>query len=101
VTNAFDQQRGIYSLKQPIKEYVLFLNLDIRKEAPNGLFHIILCRNLAFTYFDLTLQRSILEKFYDKLECGGVLISGTHEKIPDNDIAFITWVEHMPIFQKQ
>ncbi len=100
LTHAFDQQRDIYSLKQSIKEYVLFLNLDIRKETPSGLFHIILCRNLAFTYFDLKLQRSVLEKIYDKLETGGVLISGTHEKIPDDDIAFITWVEHMPIFQK-
>jgi len=101
LTHAFDQQRDIYSLKQPIKEYVLFLNLDIRKETPSGPFHIILCRNLAFTYFDLKLQRSVLEKIYEKLETGGVLISGTHEKMPDDDIAkFTTWVDHMPIFRK-
>jgi chemotaxis protein methyltransferase CheR len=100
-TGAFDRQRDLYSLKQPIKEYVHFLNLDIRKNAPGGLFHIILCRNLAFTYFDQKLQRSVLERFYNKLEIGGVLISGTHEKMPDEDVAFARWVEHMPIFQKE
>lgn len=98
--HAFDQQREIYTLKQDVKGYVLFLNQDIRKEAPNGLFHMILCRNLAFTYFDLKLQLPVLEKFYDKLETGGILISGTHEKITDYTIPFKAWVEHMPIFQK-
>ncbi|NOQ46648.1 MAG: chemotaxis protein CheR, partial [Desulfobulbaceae bacterium] len=92
-TGAFDRQRDLYSLKQSIKEYVHFLNLDIRKNAPGGLFHIILCRNLAFTYLDQKLQRSVLERFYNKLEIGGVLISGTHEKMPDEDVAFARWVE--------
>ncbi len=99
-TDAFDRQRDLYSLKQSIKEYVLFRNLDIRKNTPSGLFHIILCRNLAFTYFDQKLQRSVLERFYNKLEIGGVLISGAHEKMPVEDIAFARWLEHMPIFQK-
>ena len=98
--DAFDRHKDSYSLKQPVKEYVLFLNLDIREKAPSGLFHIILCRNLVFTYFDQKLQRSVLEGFYNKLETGGVLISGTHEKIPDEDITFTWWVEYMPIFQK-
>lgn len=98
--DAFTQKEDVYSLKQHIKEYVLFHNLDIRKESPGGYFHMILCRNLAFTYFDQKLQLSVLEMLYDKLETGGVLISGVQEKIPVDNVAFARWLEHLPIYQK-
>ena len=29
---------------------------DIRRGVPNGLFHLLLCRNMVFTYFDEKLQ---------------------------------------------
>jgi len=32
---------------------------DIRDPAPSGPFDLVLCRNLAFTYFDLSLQREV------------------------------------------
>lgn len=99
LVDAFNQQNDLFSLKQFCKEYVLFQNLDVRDESPAGFFHIIFCRNLAFTYFDLELQLSVFKKFHDKLETGGVLVSGTHERIPDEKNAFKTWVEHIPIFK--
>lgn len=100
VVNAFDQHNDLFSLKPPFKESVLFLNLDVRKESPAGFFHMIFCRNLVFTYFDSELQQSVLHTFHDKLADRGVLISGTHEMIPDDKNAFTPWVEHMPIFRK-
>ena len=31
---------------------------DVRDAVPEGRFHLILCRNLAFTYFEEALQRA-------------------------------------------
>ena len=100
LAHAFDRQKNLHVLKQPFRRNVQFLELDIRKEAPEGPFHIIFCRNLAFTYFDFELQRLVLEKFHEKLKKGGVLVTGPHEKIPDDERKFTVWVEQMPIFQK-
>ena len=97
---AFDQKNGSYFLKRPFKEYVRFALLDIRQKAPDGVFQIILCRNLAFTYFDFKLQQLVLKKLFEKIETGGVLVTGTHEQIPIERIEFKPWAKHMPIYQK-
>jgi len=97
---AFIRQKENYRLKESIKDYVRFCELDIRKETPSGRFHIILCRNLAFTYFDLELQGSVLEKFKTKFETGGILVIGIHEQLPDNGVGFRQWINNVPIYQK-
>jgi len=98
--DTFVRQKDGYLLKEVVKEYVHFINLDIRKEAPSGRFHLILCRNLVFTYFDQQLQRSVLIRLADKLETGGVLISGIHEKLPDEGEFLTRWIENVPVFRK-
>ncbi len=99
--DAFVRKKGNYRLKDSIKSCVRFCNLDIRKETPSGRFHIILCRNLAFTYFDQELQRKVLKKFQSKLEVGGALVIGIHEQLPDNGVNFNRWIDDMPIYRKK
>ena len=43
---------------------------------------MILCRNLAFTYFDTEHQREILAGLMDHMTAGSYLVIGTHEKLP-------------------
>lgn len=97
---AFDRKKAFFSLKQPYKKYVRFELLDIRQDSPGGLFQVILCRNLAFTYFAPKLQQQVLKRIHDKVEDGGVLIRGKHELMLPEGTGFIPWVEHMPIYQK-
>jgi chemotaxis protein methyltransferase CheR len=97
---AFDCKNNTYYLKKALKKYVRFSLGDIRKEAPADLFHIVFCRNLAFTYFDIKLQLQVLEKIYEKMAPGGLLITGTHEKIPAGSRGFTPWLHHLPIYQK-
>ncbi len=73
---------GQLALKAEFKKIVSFLNQDVRATAPSGSFHLILCRNLAFTYFDLETQEKILGVFAEHLEPGGALVIGCHEKLP-------------------
>lgn len=52
---------------------------------PEGRFHLILCRNLVFTYFALPLQRRILTGIREELLPGGVLVLGRHERLPQDN----------------
>lgn len=97
---AFVYQHGMYSLKPFVKTYVRFSILDIREQAPAGTFDLIFCRNLAFTYFNVEIQRSVLARLFRKLADRGVLVIGLHENLPDNDLGLIRWLEHMPIYEK-
>jgi chemotaxis protein methyltransferase CheR len=55
---------------------------DLRREMPEGPFHLILCRNLAFTYYVVDTQREILTRFHQRLRAGGFLVIGAHESLP-------------------
>ncbi|MDG5815154.1 CheR family methyltransferase [Chitinispirillales bacterium ANBcel5] len=72
-----------YTLSETIKKRVTFMNQDVRKELPEGHFHLILCRNLVFTYFSEDLQITIGSKIVSKLTPGGYLILGSHERVPE------------------
>jgi chemotaxis protein methyltransferase CheR len=98
--DAFDNKNGLYCLKKAFKKYVHFCLVDIRRQVPDGLFHAVFCRNLAFTYFDLPLQRKATDTFHQKLTPGGLLITGTHEQLPRESKGYTPWVIHMPIYQK-
>jgi len=47
--NGFESRDGSYCLRPEFKDGITFLCQDIRKEAPEGSFDLVLCRNLAFT----------------------------------------------------
>jgi chemotaxis protein methyltransferase CheR len=64
------------------RESVEFACQDLRQEMPEGPFHLILCRNLAFTYFLEEIQRTILSGLCQRLLPGGYLVIGTHEHLP-------------------
>jgi chemotaxis protein methyltransferase CheR len=55
---------------------------DIRKEMPCGTFDLILCRHLAFTYFDEALQLKTLSEILARLRPGGILVTGKQEPLP-------------------
>ncbi len=70
------------TLLPEFKEAVEFRLQDIRSALPEGSFHLILCRNLVFTYFEEGLQRQLLERILGLLPTGGALVIGSHERLP-------------------
>lgn len=79
---AFATCAGEFEIKERFKKNVTFLLQDIREETPDGRFDVVLCRNLAFTYFDDELQPAVLDSIRQRLLPGGVLVVGVHETIP-------------------
>ena len=69
-------------LKDNVKENIEFLNQDVREEMPQIFFNIIACRNLVFTYYDLNLQKELVQRLIKKLLPGGILILGKNESLP-------------------
>jgi chemotaxis protein methyltransferase CheR len=64
---------------------------DLRREAPEGRFDLVLCRNVAFTYFDAEAQREVLARIAACLRPGGALVIGRHERLPQDEVGFAPW----------
>jgi chemotaxis protein methyltransferase CheR len=92
---------GPLSCVQPrYREDVVFLRQDLRSETPPGRFDMILCRNLAFTYFAPSLQQKVLARLATKLRSNGYLVLGAHERLPE-DMRRFAPVESVPhVFQR-
>jgi chemotaxis protein methyltransferase CheR len=80
---AFEKRDDEYMLRPEYREGVEFVRHDITKGLPEGRLHLVFCRNLMFTYFDLERQREMLEHIQERLAPGGVLAIGVHESIPE------------------
>jgi len=65
------------------RDGVTFVEQDIRQAAPPGPFDLILCRYVAFTYFDEARQRNALRTIVERLAAGGALVVGRGEALPD------------------
>jgi len=74
-------EETIHQLRDEYRRGVSFRRQDLLQEMPEGPFQLIFCRNLAFTYFDATLQRRILEGLLERLVPGGALVLGSHETL--------------------
>lgn len=79
---AFEQTGQGMRLRAEFRQDVMFLRQDIREAMPEGRFHLILCRNLVFTYFEESRQTEMARAMADRLSPGGVLVVGIHESVP-------------------
>jgi len=87
-------------LKDEFRASVTFAVQDIRERAPEGVFHLILCRNLVFTYFDETLQKETMQNLTEKLAPGGALIVGKLESLPPGPWGLEPWSKQLGTYRK-
>ena len=84
VTEAFDRIGDRFSVRPQHREGVRFLLQDLRSEMPSGLFDLVLCRNTAFTYFSLSLQKEVFRQILERLRPCGYFAIGKHEFLPED-----------------
>ena len=82
---------GELRLEPPYRRGVELLQQDLRQETPAGPFHLVLCRNLVFTYWDEALQRQAVERIRRRLLPGGALVVGGHERLPGDLPSLRAW----------
>ncbi|MGC2409626.1 MAG: protein-glutamate O-methyltransferase CheR [Methyloceanibacter sp.] len=78
----FDHIGSLFRVRPQHREGVSFLLQDLRSEAPEGFFDLILCRNVAFTYFEPPLQGEVLDRLVERLAQAGYLVIGAQEELP-------------------
>jgi chemotaxis protein methyltransferase CheR len=79
-----DLRARLASERDALRARITFLVQDLRDEAPAGPFELVLCRNVAFTYFDVPVQREVLARIHSVLAPGGELVIGKGEALPAN-----------------
>jgi chemotaxis protein methyltransferase CheR len=90
VEAAFLTEDGERVLREEITRRVRFVRHDLRHDPAPGPFELVLCRNLAFTYFGPAGQRAAFDLFASALVPGGALVIGVHEVFP-GDRRFTSW----------
>jgi chemotaxis protein methyltransferase CheR len=79
---AFVEDQGQLCLRERFRAAVELRCQDLRRTTPEGLFHLILCRNLAFTYFSEADQGAVALRLAARLLPGGALLIGARERLP-------------------
>ncbi|NNF97381.1 MAG: chemotaxis protein CheR [Halobacteria archaeon] len=98
--DAFSKTNGDYCLQPVYKQRITFQYHDIRQSVPDSGFDLILCRNLAFTYYDQTLQTRVAEQLINALQPAGALVLGVHEALPAECPGVETWSKRFSIYRK-
>ena len=80
---AFVRDKDLYCISPALRDGIEFHLDDVRTASPKRRFDLILCRNLAFTYFAESLQRRVLARLVRNLKPRGALVIGIRETLPE------------------
>ena len=97
---AFTRKANGYCIHPEYGDTIQWLQQDIRKEMPEGLFDLVLCRNLVAMYFDADLQLRTFDRIRERIRAGGLLVLGCHETLPEGLEGFIVLEEKLNMYIK-
>ena len=100
LSTVFTQGDGLFRINSEFRANVEWRLQDIRHEMPSERFHLIVCRHLAFTYFDEPLQCRILDRIIARLTPGGVLVTGKQERLPRLPVQLREVGYRMAVYQR-
>jgi chemotaxis protein methyltransferase CheR len=101
VEAAFTRDDGELRLRPAFRRDVRFRRQDIRDRMPDGPFHLVLCRNLVFTYFEAGVQAGLLDRMLDRLAPDGFLVLGSHEVLPPGHWPLERIAAGAPVFRRR
>jgi chemotaxis protein methyltransferase CheR len=97
---AFTREGDEFVLAGRFRRHVTIARHDIRSTPPDGPFDVVLCRNLAFTYFDDAGRRDTLERLARVTRPGGALVLGTHERLPAGEPGWVGWAQQLAVLRR-
>lgn len=98
----FVRRGGEHAVRAEVAAHVTVAAHDLRREPPprHGL-ELVLCRNVAFTYFAPDAQRTVLERLAAAVRPGGALVTGLHEALPDPPAPFEPWPGARAVYRRR
>lgn len=81
---AFTAKGDRLCVRDAFRRDVVFERRDVRAWSPPPPIHLVLCRNVAFTYFAEAEQRALLDRLAAIAAPGALLAIGGHERLPDD-----------------
>jgi chemotaxis protein methyltransferase CheR len=96
----FLRRGGRYVLRAEHRRVVTVRRHELRGPAPAGPFDLVLCRNLAFTYFGCELQHHVVGELVRVLRPGGALVIGVHEELPDSAPELQPWPDARAVYRR-
>ena len=91
IEEGFLEHADEWCLKDRFRQGVSFICHDVADDPPGGIFDLVLCRNLVFTYFTVERQRQFLRVLIPRLAGGAALVVGSHESLPAGVREFGPW----------
>lgn len=88
-------------LRPELRRGVELRRRDVRVDPPGGPFDLVLCRNLAFTYFGPDLQREVAARLAGCLRPGGALVVGSHEAVPAEVVTLEPWPGAPSVYRRR
>lgn len=79
---AFERRGHLFCLREGFRGAVELAEQDLLADLPQRQFDLVLCRNVAFTYFSADRSSLALERLVSRLRFGGALVIGVHERLP-------------------
>lgn len=99
--HGFTRHGDLYRLRPQFLQPVKLLRHDVRELPPRGPFDLVLCRNLAFTYFDPELRRDVAAHLAACIRPGGALVLGRRETLPAGSHGFEPWPAAPSVFRRE
>jgi chemotaxis protein methyltransferase CheR len=98
---AFAARGDAYRLRARFRRSVRLGRHDIRQSPPGGPFDLVLCRNVAFTYFEPELQHEVAARLAASIRPRGALVLGAHETLPEGTACFAPWSAPLRVFRRE
>lgn len=96
---AFEHRGNFFCLRDEFSGGVAWVEQDLLGDLPQRQFDVVLCRNVAFTYFSADRQGTAVERLASRLRPGGALVIGMHERLPASSALFEAWPGCRAIFR--
>jgi len=78
---AFEITGDAARLRDELRPRVAFVHHDLRLPPPAGPFDLVLCRNLAYSYFAEPAQDALTDRLRAVVPTGGILVVGADEQV--------------------
>jgi chemotaxis methyl-accepting protein methylase len=90
---------GTFSVPVDFPKHIAWLEHNLISDPPLTGNHLILCRNLAYTYFTDSLQEKITKQFHQALLPGGLLVLGRKDHLSKGSSSLFRRLQH-PIYER-